>query len=125
MLHGLVRSHASIDLNYPLPPARMLIKQSSNFSSGVACALLFDLDLRADFRPDAHLLKAFPRATRLARAEIRSFVRPSRFLTGFSALSLKVSCWEPLNPNWRLRFVALFAQNLGSAALLVKAAPAL
>ncbi len=60
MLHSLVRSHASIDLDYSLASGQdvdqtieQLLKRS------VLVRLLFDLDLSADFRLDAHLLKAY------------------------------------------------------------------
>src|SRR5262245_16040586 len=60
MLHCLVRSHASIDLDYSLASGKdvdQTIEQLLKWSMLVH--LLFDLDLSADFRPDAHLLKAY------------------------------------------------------------------
>src|SRR4029453_17021027 len=56
-LHSLIRSHACIDLNYSCASGQdvdQTVKQF--FQRRMPMYLLFDLELCADFRPDAHLL---------------------------------------------------------------------
>jgi hypothetical protein len=100
-LDSFVRSHESIGFDDPLAAGQdvnQTVEQLLEWSMFVY--LLFDLDPRANFRPDSHLLKAYsPRNKACTGREFDLLFVHCGSSQDFSDSLLKVSCLKPLKPS--------------------------